>query len=515
MKFFFSKTDSLYKIFKALEKIPPHRDVEIFIDPEHALFDNERWWQQLKDIIDKNSINAIFTTKNKKNKNYYQSVGLKVDFEQKKNIEKAANIIYLFFFNIKKFHLHAYESKKYIFTIIFIFEILLILWILWFVISLIMPSATITIQPSEESEPIVYNIRYYPNSDQSAASETRFLYVPFYDGSLNYKYDLSISSANIKYITNPAKWQIKIYNPKETEYNLVKGTQFITSDWLIFRASKNFILPAWSEKVPSQTVISVQADEYDDYGQVIWVRWNIPFKTQMWIKNLNESFLSKDIRAESIEDFVWWESESVWNISDDDVALLKDKLTNEVYDKKMSVVKQNFSISWWFILPFETITTTTFHDIEVAESSENDVTLKWTAYVTYNYLYVMRDDLYQVFMTYMSERPSENSQLIKIDPTSIQFLKNSDNTNSDEIKKIWKVYSISTQIDIVQTYDFVNDPKKILSKIKDEIAWKTVDEARNYILTTYDEIWSVKINVPLWYNSIPMLKSRIKINYVQ
>ena len=41
MKFFFAKTDSLYKIFKALEKIPSHREVEIFIDPEHSLFDNE------------------------------------------------------------------------------------------------------------------------------------------------------------------------------------------------------------------------------------------------------------------------------------------------------------------------------------------------------------------------------------------------------------------------------------------------------------------------------------------
>jgi hypothetical protein len=41
MKFFFTKTDSLYKIFKSLEKIPSHKNVEIFIDPEHSLFDNE------------------------------------------------------------------------------------------------------------------------------------------------------------------------------------------------------------------------------------------------------------------------------------------------------------------------------------------------------------------------------------------------------------------------------------------------------------------------------------------
>jgi hypothetical protein len=38
-----------------------------------------------------------------------------------------------------------------------------------------------------------------------------------------------------------------------------------------------------------------------------------------------------------------------------------------------------------------------------------------------------------------------------------------------------------------------------------------VNEARNYILSTYDEIWSVKISIPLRYNSIPVIKSRIKI----
>jgi hypothetical protein len=40
-----------------------------------------------------------------------------------------------------------------------------------------------------------------------------------------------------------------------------------------------------------------------------------------------------------------------------------------------------------------------------------------------------------------------------------------------------------------------------------------VDDARNYILSTYDEIGSVKINVPLRYDSIPIIKSRIKITY--
>jgi hypothetical protein len=39
-----------------------------------------------------------------------------------------------------------------------------------------------------------------------------------------------------------------------------------------------------------------------------------------------------------------------------------------------------------------------------------------------------------------------------------------------------------------------------------------IDDARNFILSTYEEIWSVKISLPLRYNSIPIVKSRIKIS---
>ena len=178
----------------------------------------------------------------------------------------------------------------------------------------------------------------------------------------------------------------------------------------------------------------------------------------------------------------------------------------------MQIVSENFPITWWFVLPFETITTTKFNDIEINQLSGDDSpTIKWFAYVTYNYVYVLRSDLYQIFMTYVNERQSENNLTVKIDPNTIQFLKDSNATNTDEIKKIWKTYSISTQINVIQTYDFENDPKQILPEIKNKIAWMDIDEARNYILSTYDEIWSAKISVPLRYSSIPVIKSRIRI----
>ena len=512
MKFFFAKTDSLYKIFKSLEKIPSHRSVEIFIDPEHSLFDNEWWWQQIKDIIDKNKIDATFVTKNKKNRDYLNSVWLKTNLIKEKHIQKAINLSYLFFFNIKKFHLQTYETKKYLFILIFFFEIILILWILRFIISLIVPSANITIQASESTETIIYNVRYYPSNDPNSANETRFLYVPFYTWSLSYKHELTISTANSKYISNPSQGKIKIYNKKDQEYSIMKNTQFNTSEWLIFRAVDDFILSPWTEKHPSETIITVKADEYDNNWELIGIRWNIPFKTQMYITKLEESSITKDIWAESIEDFYGWDSESIWTVTDEDIEQLKQKLTEQVYDKKLQIVNENFPITWWFLLPFDTITTTTFNNIEIPELSwDNNPTIKWNAFVTYNYVYVLWSDLYQIFMTYVNERQSENNLTVKIDPNTLQFLKDSNTTNNNEIKKIWKTYSISTQINIVQTYDFENDTKQIIPEIKDKIAWMNIDDARNYILSTYDEIWSVKISAPLRYSSIPVVKSRIKI----
>lgn len=512
MKFFFAKTDSLYKIFKSLEKIPSHREVDVFIDPEHSLFDNERRWQQIKDIIDKKKIDATFVTKNKNNRDYFKSVWLKVNLIKERRIQKIANALYLFFFNIKKFHLQTYESKKYLFIAVFFLEILLILWILWFIISLIVPNANITVHPAESTETIIYNVRYYPNNDPQSTNETRFLYVPFYTWSLNYKHELTISTANSKYISNPSHGEIKIYNKKDKEYNIIKNTQFNTVDGLIFHAIDDFILPAWTENNPSETIITVEANEYDNNWELIGIRWNIPFKTQMFITKLEESSIKKEIWAESIENFYWRDGEIIWTVTDNDIQQLKQKLIDQAYAKKIQIVSENFQDTWWLILPFETTTTTRFNNIEIPQLSWDNVsTIKWTAYVTYNYIYVLWPDLYQIFMTYIKERQPENNIISRIDPNTLQFLKNSNTTNSDEIKKIWKSYAISTQINVIQTYDFEHDPKQIFSEIKNNIAGMDVNNARNYILSTYDEIGSVKISVPLRYNSIPVIKSRIKI----
>jgi hypothetical protein len=451
MKFFFSKTDSLYKIFKTLEKIPNGRKVEIFIDPEHALFDNQWRGKQIKDLLDKKELDAIFITKRIKNKEYFQSVGLSVKHEQQRNIEKVANIFYLFFFNIKKFHLYAYESKKYMFVLVFIFEALLLGLIVWLIISLILPSATISLNASEEAESIIYNFRYYPATESGdLQQERRFLTIPYYTGSIDYKYDLVISTANINHITNPSKGQIKIYNARPQSYSLVATTRFVTADGLVFRATSEFTIATGDEKFPSETVIQVQADERNEMNQIIGVRGNIPMKTQMWIKNLNESFYLKELWAESMEPFQGGSTQSFGSVTEKDIAILTGKLVDQIYKQKLNVVGQYFSVPDGVLLPFESITTTKFNNIIVdVESGAETPTVKGTAYVTYTFLYVFWKDLLAAFTTYLKERTTDKVQVLNIDRNSIKFIKDSSSFEEGELKKNGSTYIIATQINTI------------------------------------------------------------------
>ena len=82
----------------------------------------------------------------------------------------------------------------------------------------------------------------------------------------------------------------------------------------------------------------------------------------------------------------------------------------------------------------------------------------------------MREDLYQIFMTYVGERPLENTAIVKINEDTILFLKDSNTTNTYDVKKSGNILTIPTQISIMQIYDFKNDPKQIVSNIKDKIA---------------------------------------------
>lgn len=180
MKLFFLKEHSLYKIFKTIEKVPNGRTIYIYIDPEHSFFDNEWRGKEIKDVLKKKDLNALFVTKTEKSKYFFSSLGLNILHQEKHKIVKYFRLIYDFFFNIKKFHLQVYTKKNYIFYVVFGFEVVFVLIILYLLYSLILPSTRVDIVPTSQVESVIYNFRYYPFSDIEFDQQSRYLNVPYY-----------------------------------------------------------------------------------------------------------------------------------------------------------------------------------------------------------------------------------------------------------------------------------------------------------------------------------------------
>ena len=275
MKFFFLKTDSLYKIFKTLEKIPAQKPVQIFIDPEHPFFENQRWGKQLSDLVKERNLNITFLAEKESSRNYFRQLGLKVYFEEEKPIIKILKTISLFLFDIKRFHLHAYDRKKYLFYLVFVAEILAGLGILWFLFLLILPSAKITLKVAQNTEDIIYNFRYYPAGESGHLGLIKQISIPYYTGNLQYAYQLSISTENIQHIINPSAGYVKVYNKTSNTINLLANTRFVTNNGLIFLSKIPVTIPAGLADNPSETRITLYANDVDEEGLMMGVRGNI------------------------------------------------------------------------------------------------------------------------------------------------------------------------------------------------------------------------------------------------
>lgn len=511
MKIFFVKEDSFLKIFKTLEKIPRGKQVEITIDPEHPLFDNERWWKQIKEIIEKRSLDTIFVTSTEKSKAFFQKIWLKINHTESNKFLKIIWLIYNFFFNFKKFHLETIKNwskdwYKYNAFIVFWIEAIFLWIVIYFVIWLLIPTAKIEINPSQESETIIYNFRYYPSENTDYPRYSRFLSIPFYTGTLDYKYDMSMNTSNIKYLQNPSIWEIKIFNKTEERYNLVPNTRFITEDWKLFQTTNWIDIPAWYQWVPWELVIRVKAMEKDENDILMWNRWNITKWTILYIRNLKQSYFLKDIYAVALEDFTWWSLNSEWTITQNDIDLLSGKLNTYIEQQKKNIITQNFDIPNAILLWFNDTTSSKVKSIDIPYKSwQNSSILKWTISADIGFIYIKWEDLIDAFSEYMQQRPSEKSQLLSIDKNSLAFYDDDWITETD-----W-TYIVPTKINVIQWYDFSKDINWIIDDIKSRITSMDKEEARNYILQ-FSEIASIKIKVkPARYWNIPKLKSRINI----
>lgn len=505
MKLFFLKEHSLYKIFKTIEKVPDGRAISMYIDPEHSFFDNEWRGSQIKELLKRKQLNCIFVTKTEKARRFFDNLGLPVLHQEKHRIIQFLKIIYDFFFNIKKFHLQAYAKKNYIFYVVFSFEIIFGITILYLLYSLILPSTQIKISPSNQVENIIYNFRYYPASDIDYPKYSRYLCLPFITQYVDYKYDLSINVANIKYIQNPSQWTVIIYNKIAKEFSFLENTKFVTNDWRMFVATKAFKVPAGTDTNPGTSSVVLKASDYDEASILMWTRWNITKGTKLFIRNMKTSFYMEQLYAQVVETFSGWSLASEWIITQKDIDTLSWKLLEYIYSQKKNIIANTFQDPNQMVLNFADQIKTQVQKIEISNKvNEKTSTIKWSITVRLNFFSIKKQDLIGLAETYLKQRSTDNIKSIKIDPNSISF------SQSIKTETGW-IFSIPTKVAVFQSYDFLRDINNLLAELKPRIVGLTKDQARNIIIA-YPEIWAVKIVIrPIRYPTVAKLKSRIKI----
>lgn len=377
--------------------------------------------------------------------------------------------------------------------------------ILYLLYSLILPSTRINITPTSQIESIIYNFRYYPFVDAQYADTSRYLNLPYYTGYIDYKYDMTISTANIKYIQQPSQGVVELINKIPKDYGFIKDTRFVTDDGRQFQAVSDFTVPQGTEANPGKVVVTLKAMEQDINGTLMGSRGNIIKGTKVFIKNMKNSYYAQNIYGVVLENFSWGNLQSEGVVSTKDIGILSGKLVDALYKQKLNIVFNNFKSPDTMVLNFDSLISTQIKDIQIKNvPGEKTPLLKWSIIARFNFRYIKKSDLMDVVNTYVKQRLYDKMKVFQLDTSSIVFFK-------DMKQETGNIYIIPTKVDIKQTYDFSKDINNILPDMKERITWLSEEKARE-VLFSYPEISSFDIVIrPPRYTTVSKLKSRIKI----
>ena len=335
--------------------------------------------------------------------------------------------------------------------------------------------------------------------------DSRYLGVPYYTGYIDYKYDMTVSTANIKYIQQPSEWTIELINKIPKDYSFVKNTRFVTEDGRQFLAINNFTLPQWTEKNPWKSLVLIRAMEQDIQGVLMGSRGNIMKWTKLFIKNITDSYYAQNIYGQVLEDFTGGNIQSEGVVSPKDIDILSGKLVSTLYKQKINIVSTNFKSPEDILLNFDSLITTQIKEIEINNIPwEKTPLIKWSITARFNFNYIKKTDLLAVVDKYVKQRLYDKMKVFSVDTSSIVFFK-------DMKQQTWNVFIIPTKVDIKQYYDFTKDINGIVSDMKERIVWLSEEKSRE-ILFSYPEISSFTLTIrPPRYTTVSKLKSRINV----
>lgn len=505
MKIFFAKTDSIYKIFKTLKKIPPNRSISIVIDEQNSFFDHTRRGFQLKEVLKQQHLHATFPVTTKKQEIYYQAAWLAY-FKENEN-----GTFWLFWFfkdlfsTTKSAHEKLLVKKNFISYLMILSElavILLVLYMSWWMIS---PNARLQLQPAYTIDEIVYNFYYYPSASWTTTIDNTHITIPYAYGSVPFEHTMTVDVSNITFDVTPAKGFITFYNTTNSPISLLASTKLVTDEGVLFQTDERVDLPAWTKENPWQVSVSVTALETLEDWSPIGELGNIEKETVLRIKNLPESMAAKQVYAIATVDFAGWSTTATWTVVLEDIERIEQIMMQYMEDNKSSYLKEHLRDANHILFPFPELLTLEINEFITTSSVGDAATfVEGKIKATIKYAYVTRNDIQKAVDVYLKQRPSQWMTLFDYDKHSVTFF---------ELRQTLFTghYLIPTKTNVVRGYDFTEDRNGILEEVKGKIVGLNKEDARSLILT-YPEISQATISLsPPRYDTLPQVTSRITV----
>ncbi len=321
--------------------------------------------------------------------------------------------------------------------------------------------------------------------------------------------------------TKKATWKVIFYNELRSRQTLRPKTKIITKDWLIFEATDWIKLPpARYDKnknlIPWTFEVWAVARIYDKKWEFIWSRWNIKSGTLFTIKNLKNN--RDKIYAKAITDFNWWSDDVlrvVWNkdiekFKNTFIWMIKKKALEELKKKIKSENKQNnvrYKLLQWknldWLIEYSKVKFLT--DLNKYKPWDPIPTIKinWEIKISW-YVYNKDDILIKLKKNIKEKLITWEERLVKINEDSLEI---KDIIEYDKEKKL--PIKLTMWLKIITSYNYNNNNSSQVLKIKREILWLNIEEAKSILLNDKN-ISKVKITlVPFFLKHISNISENI------
>lgn len=384
-----------------------------------------------------------------------------------------------------------------------------------FVISYIaLPGAKITITPQsnvmEQSVNVTLaEVNRYGTNFSIDNTHT----VPSYPIQITLEESLDYTSTGQIFDGTNATGTVTFINERDTSWQLVAFTRIQTEEGLIFRTQEPVTVPAANSNGFGTVKAVIIADEVDAYDRVIGERGNIA-PSSFILPGLRESS-QKVLYARSDEPTTGGSTVVTLKITQEDLEaadlLMREKLENSAVSAlEKAIAEQNQTNGTDLEL------LTGYGAIELGEPTVNVPSqlveaiqdqFQVAGSMRVSGIAYDHSDLVDILKQELDHRKSPDKSLIKIDENSITHEIIALNQTPGQVK-------ITANIKGIEAY--LLDPSdengsKLVKKIKEHVAGKSIKEAEDYI-QNLPEVNKVKISSwPVWAPTIPTVFENIEI----